>query len=117
MARAARFIFAVYLVWLFVAFVPTHVRGRISLGAGASPAEHSCCAVAEPPGDAHQPTPQERSSCAVCYFASGVLPVVPFDIDLSASRQVELAEICWAQQAALSFVPTDKGCRDPPPFA
>lgn len=83
LGRSCRFIFLAYLIWLLVIFLPSHTRGKITMG----PREDSCCAPAkseasccsstgiksEHPVD-KEPTQRDRANCAVCFWAAGLLP-------------------------------------------
>ena len=79
--RSWRILFIVWQAWCLNVFLPAHTRGAMTVGeavvATTTPAAMSqpCCAPKHQDG---KPTPEQKSRCAVCYFAMGlsVPPVV-----------------------------------------
>jgi hypothetical protein len=120
-----RAIFLAFMTWLLVVFLPSHTRGRITMGPKSS---DDCCAPAPPvveddcctpasPTKKHEPSSKDRANCAVCFWAAGLLSdiVVTFDHDF-AERAFEQARNYNAQVRCVASRLTHHG-RDPPATA
>jgi hypothetical protein len=74
LARSGHLAFIVHLiVWLNVV-IPGHTRGRFTIGPASPSAPSSCCdsRASQSRDRNHTPTPDERSRCAICFFAAGL---------------------------------------------
>ena len=120
-------IFLCFMTWLLVAFLPAHTRGRITLGPTASedtccepapvvaPQADGCCASkADASATSSKPSSSQRANCAVCFWAAGLLTVVPVTFDHAlAERAFETARHYDAQVRREAMQLTHHG-RDPP---
>ena len=120
-----RAIFLGFMTWLLVAFLPGHTRGAITMNAReagggdaccapAKPVEPSCCADESAQNPSAKPTSKDRASCAVCFWAAGLLTTPAFVLDTSHSeRSFEHARQYHAQVRRVACRLNQYG-RDPP---
>lgn len=73
-----RVVFLIFMTWLLVWFLPGHTRGAITM---SPKVEHDCCAAKTPEPEG-QPSEEDKANCAVCFWAAGLLPVIPVDFTI-----------------------------------
>lgn len=108
-----RVAFLIFMTWALAWFLPGHTRGQITMGPKEA---HGCCAPAEPETP-NQPSEKDKANCAVCYWAAGLLPVVPVDftIVLLERHHEQLARL--ATQCRSFTLPRESLPRGPPMMA
>jgi hypothetical protein len=120
-ACAFRLIFAVYMSWLLVLFLPGHTRGQLTIGprdpagtvATKADSTDGCCESPKTKNDA--PTPRDRANCAVCFWAAGLLPDSPVEFDLAFEERLEQLSVLTSAQWAHVLPIRESLGRDPPP--
>jgi hypothetical protein len=74
--RAWRILLVLWQAWCLNVFLPAHTRGAMTVGEavrGTPAATHPCCAPRRhDDDDDRKPTPEQKSRCAVCYYAMGL---------------------------------------------
>src|SRR5438552_4784323 len=68
--RCARILLVLWQAFCLNVFIPAHTRGAMTVPGvrcNGTAEGHACCSHKPPRGD--KPTPEQRSRCAVCYFA------------------------------------------------
>ena len=119
--RAACAAFILYQVVWLAAVVPGHTRGQFTLPGTPGSCEdsrgHACCPGASAAGKdtdkQQQPTPADRSRCAVCYFAAGLSTPPAIHYDFAPSGLLTVLTPPPPQTPALVHTPPYYG-RGPP---
>lgn len=114
--RIYRAILLLFMTWLLAWFLPGHVRGQITMGPRES---HSCCAdasSAESPINS-QPTEKDKANCAVCFWAAGLLPVIPVDFSMIYLERHHEQMARLATQFRSIELPRESLPRGPPALA
>jgi hypothetical protein len=103
------------MTWVLVWFLPGHTRGQITMG--PKEVTHSCCAPVEHEVPTSAPTEKDKRNCAVCFWAAGLLPVVPvaFSMIYLERHHEHLARL--ATQCRSIVLPRESLPRGPPSLA
>jgi hypothetical protein len=89
--RVGRILLIVWQAFCLNVFLPAHTRGAMTVPGvrcNGTAEGRACCSHKATPKD--KPTPEQRSRCAVCYFAMGLSPCAVLDCGL---RPLGLLEI------------------------
>jgi hypothetical protein len=119
-----RLTFLCFMTWLLVAFLPAHTRGRITMNASddccaplVEVKADDCCEPAEDQPAPSKPSAKDQANCAVCFWAAGLLSVMPVSFEHSlAERAFEVARHYDAQVRREATRLNHHG-RDPPTIA
>jgi hypothetical protein len=105
--------FLLFMTFVLAWFLPSHTRGQITMG--PKDVNGVCCAGDH--GRAGEPTEQDKRNCAVCFWAAGLLPVVPvsFTMFYLERHHEQLARL--ATQFRSILLPRESLPRGPPVLA
>ena len=102
--------FLIFMTFVLAWFLPSHTRGQVTMGPKDD--SHRCCAPSE--DGSHLPTEQDKRNCAVCFWAAGLLPVIPVDFTMIYLEQHHEHLARLATQCRSIFLPRDALPRGPP---
>jgi hypothetical protein len=116
-ARTGRVLLILWQAWCLNVFLPAHTRGAMTVPdvKHAAAGGHACCAHGEKPSNpSDKPTPDQRSRCAVCYFAAGLTTPAVVDYRLFEFGAVEMLEVPPPNVAVSSAYPLPYYACGPP---
>ena len=133
--RRFQIIFTLYMTAMLAWFVPAHTRGLVSLDArnivgstqkapaGDPSKDHvadesssgdACCSTSPGKNDTKGTDQKRRNSCAVCFWAAGVLPVVPVSFELPLLTRSTPLPVAISSHRASNDLPREVLPRGPP---